>query len=341
MWKILEQETIWAGNVRFSNDSEEYIFGIKGLNDYCFRGKIDIGDHKTPYDNYIICFCEDGDLLSQWREYARYGVSIGFDFTGGNSFLIENADKDGKVTGYDFIETSPQKVIYANKNNILDIIHGYRKQFEEDDGKLATNLYSIAPFIKNDCFKEESESRIVITLTGEDNARIVNYEDKNDYKKPYIRVKYGSRKKSVCDTVVLKCGRELNKMLKDVFKGKIGNDGNDIEVIAAGKGQDENDCIIIGDGDNQEEVMQSVEKGLGIIRKDLIVGFNNGKYNKEYYEKLTDRIKGIKIWARGHWPIRRLVVGPSENKKIIKESIEHYKNNRYWLKYIDVEVSKI
>jgi hypothetical protein len=88
-------------------------------------------------------------------------------------------------------------------------------------------------------------------------------------------------------------------------------------------------------------VMQSVEKGLGIIRKDLIVGFNNGKYNKEYYEKLTDRIKGIKIWARGHWPIRRLVVGPSENKKIIKESIEHYKNNRYWLKYIDVEVSKI
>lgn len=32
---------------------------------------------------FMVCFCEDGDLLSQWRGYAQNGVSIGMDFTGG------------------------------------------------------------------------------------------------------------------------------------------------------------------------------------------------------------------------------------------------------------------
>jgi len=39
---------------------------------------------QAPQDFYVCCFCEEDDLLSQWRSYGANGtgVSLGFESTG-------------------------------------------------------------------------------------------------------------------------------------------------------------------------------------------------------------------------------------------------------------------
>lgn len=49
----------------------------------------------------------------------------------------------------------------------------------------------------------------------------------------------------------------------------------------------------------------------------------------------------IKVWCKGHLPIRKIIVGPGEKQKEIKESLEFYRHTVYWLRYIDIEESKI
>ena len=48
-----------------------------------------------------------------------------------------------------------------------------------------------------------------------------------------------------------------------------------------------------------------------------------------------------KIWCDGHLPIRRIVVGPSQDAELMKNSIKEYLKTKYWTKDIEVEVSKI
>ena len=80
--------------------------------------------------------------------------------------------------------------------------------------------------------------------------------------------------------------------------------------------------ICIGEGNNQEEMQVTIEK---IIESSLVL---------QYKET-------IKIWCKGHLPIRKIIVGPSEKQNEIKESLEYYKRTIYWLKYVDIDVSAI
>lgn len=89
-----------ASDVRYMNDASELVFGAKPiaerLDDASTRRDIEapIRDalrtvaqtmtekppHEWPWQIFAACFCEDGDLLSQWRGYAGGlgGYSIGF-----------------------------------------------------------------------------------------------------------------------------------------------------------------------------------------------------------------------------------------------------------------------
>jgi hypothetical protein len=86
---IVTQFEIWASDCRFLSDGTElsYAYDIfwaevakmKGLpierTGYFFPGTT-----PTEFRVFISCFCEDGDLLSQWRGYgADQGYALGFD----------------------------------------------------------------------------------------------------------------------------------------------------------------------------------------------------------------------------------------------------------------------
>ena len=87
-WKILESDVFLARNIRFSNDSEEYKRGGKIVKEYVQEQMVDGQKCKELEEKmyrgiqmyYMVCFCEDGNLLSQWRGYAKDGVSFGMDF---------------------------------------------------------------------------------------------------------------------------------------------------------------------------------------------------------------------------------------------------------------------
>ena len=64
---------------------------------------------KGGVTNFVICFCEEGDKLSQWRGYANdgNGISIGF-----NKKILSSLNSYHFTYGF-------RKIEYDTKNNIL------------------------------------------------------------------------------------------------------------------------------------------------------------------------------------------------------------------------------
>jgi len=137
---------------------------------------------------FAICFCSQGDLLSQWRAYGKdgKGVSIGFDpfILGANMMPIDEAvslgDKDTGDGSFFLID-----LLYSMKsiNTITErcfhwifdpLLEKIRKEKDMDNfvEKFGDEIWGMAIifasfiqraglFIKNTCFKEEKEWRLM------------------------------------------------------------------------------------------------------------------------------------------------------------------------------------
>ena len=68
-WKIMEGEILLARHIQFSNDSEENRIGKKKMEE-AMKGerKVLALSDALPF---MICFCKEDDLLSQWRICKR------------------------------------------------------------------------------------------------------------------------------------------------------------------------------------------------------------------------------------------------------------------------------
>jgi hypothetical protein len=97
---ILSNRELWFGHVSSLNDPQEYKYGIsiitetindlianedvKGIRSF-LKFTLQIVEKITSdlYDIFLACFCESGNLLSQWRNYANRGggYCLGFKFT--------------------------------------------------------------------------------------------------------------------------------------------------------------------------------------------------------------------------------------------------------------------
>ena len=93
---MIRTQRLWATNIRFMNDPTEvaYAAGLvrrsvqehgarysKPLVKNVARATDELLNlYENEDDKYICCFCEDGDLLSQWRGYGAVGggYSLGF-----------------------------------------------------------------------------------------------------------------------------------------------------------------------------------------------------------------------------------------------------------------------
>jgi hypothetical protein len=101
---IIETNELWATSAYFLNDSAEVIYGYgaldEALKDWIAvnprpeeslalalaldlqRGfGVDLLNKRLIEPIYLVCFCEDDNLLSQWRAYGQSGgYSIALDF---------------------------------------------------------------------------------------------------------------------------------------------------------------------------------------------------------------------------------------------------------------------
>ncbi len=88
---IIKMHELWASDCRFLNDGTEIIYAQKIFFDEV--QKLDLAPYRylsgrcklpgaslSQFRMFLTCFCEEGDLLSQWRGYGMdQGYALGFD----------------------------------------------------------------------------------------------------------------------------------------------------------------------------------------------------------------------------------------------------------------------
>lgn len=369
MWKILSNGIMYARHVRFSNDTEEYALGRELLKKYIESDDASEWTKKYGYLDtgmehlYMICFCAQDDKLSQWRGYAPDGVSIQFDFSNGvfkdeedeerrsgrgasvlnlYEFSLANktksscdeaefAFKDGGEDVYIKYFTMPYKVHYTDYTDNTEEdseLYGKLKVLEEaaSPDKVTPELRRYIPFIKSASFKEEEEYRLIFDLQygkglqdiDMDRLRTekIQYLEREDgIKRPNILVACGNaeRKKEECKSIFVSANIE-DKVVEAIEK-RLQEEDKLIKIFKY-KGKNTKKEIYIGQGSDQNEIFEIVDR----------------------------RVKNepdIKLWCDGYLPIRHITVAPCADREFLKQSIEYYKENIPWLKYVEVETSKI
>jgi hypothetical protein len=143
----------------------------------------------------VACFCEDGDLLSQWRGYSGrgYGYSLGFN----SALMKETTSSAGFILG---------ECIYCPKRqqNIIDESLEYllRPSAPDDEKSVTQELLAVLRFMglfKHEAFRQEQEWRLISTHRVP--AEKVEFRSATSMIIPYIAVDIGSGKNSCIEHV--------------------------------------------------------------------------------------------------------------------------------------------
>lgn len=325
MTYILQKANIYATNLLYMNDSEEYVNGLKELryiiNDIASMG---CGEELIPKEKldyamredvtkYSISFSTAKDLLSQWSTYAgESGVSLKMRFTGGERYRANYKKKREYVTN---LELMPRKVYYCTRsamrngeyNRIKEKIWKAIKSANPDTmiGDLSENVNFIwkdmTPYVKRYEFSAEEEYRLVFDWTELLKPFTIDYRNDENVLKPYLDIE--------CE------------------------DGWPI-------------CeIIVGPGFNQDVVFKSIIHFLN--HRDIkLKELSNEDYCKKYEEYLkVDGVMPFKIqeiWKKGK---RKIINGEKNERyneimKIRQEMLSLWEEREYVEKFSRREFSK-
>lgn len=214
LFEILESDSLWASNVRFSNDEME--------------DKILKTDETSIRDDYMICFCNEKDMLSQWRGYCYDGgASIKFQIQFPRTYSILHADYDSTKKYFSY-ENVPLPVVYVSEYDMEDqdmvqrAIKSIRARISADD---------ILPYLKNGKFYEEKELRLVFSNVRDCFSKCVRFRMlSNGAKVPYLVIKVDDVGK-----VLKNCMMNIDQYTNEKFQDIINNR----EVIWIEEGEDQ------------------------------------------------------------------------------------------------------
>jgi len=219
---ILTSSSLWATDSLFLNDSSELSFGSELLKQSMMEkldehfddpNEKDIAEtivdltfyslEETCQRIYVTSFCEEGDLLSQWRGYAgASGVSIGFNYP----FFKNTIEKLDYPLGP--VEWKLSKVLYGEEARLLaDKIsliavkelkiylqneNSTPKEFGNwQSSRILHSIYDIYQYficsVKHDGFKEEKEWRLIGIERG---IPLVQYRTSATEIVPYIKFQF-------------------------------------------------------------------------------------------------------------------------------------------------------
>lgn len=220
---ILQNANIYATNLRYMNDSEEYANGVSELREIFNekRGQVLIteamlqGVLDNEVTSYSISFSEAGDLLSQWSMYAgESGVSLRMRFTGEEKYSVylDNGEtgSEERKKRWELKEKLQVKKVYYCTKSAMDETE-YRAVADEiwnaaigeaesktADGRNAgqTDIADeypalwkrMAPFVKRVEFKAEAEQRLVFNSAELKQAVRIDYRNSRNVLKPYLDI---------------------------------------------------------------------------------------------------------------------------------------------------------
>jgi len=198
---IVAHRNFWVSEIRYLNDAEELRhFGTWLESEIARRLQQPNGQQKVLTQfrewlrqrlNYgpmlfVGCFTENGSLLSQWRGYCPHGrgVSIGFnpskvlEHTRRYSFGIGRCiyDKQSKL---DLATQVVEAVISASNKNGESTNYHSSQSYHGIFSDIKPQLLQISALIKDFCFHEEAEWRVVSPVF-------------NNYVEPSIKYREGA-----------------------------------------------------------------------------------------------------------------------------------------------------
>ncbi len=234
-FNILDSDSFWATNVRFSNDAmEERLLKI---------------DNIIDRDDYVVCFCTKNDKLSQWRGYCHDGgMAINLDLNFTQEYSVLHADYE--TTGnYIIYENTPLPVLYMNHGFEQETV---KRRLEVVIEKLKYDseirAEDMLPYLKNGHFNEEQEARLVFTNEKSNLSKCIRFRTLNDgVKVPYMVIKYGNMGK-----MKGKCPTDITEFTDDKFK----------EIAKSG------DTVWIEEGYDQESKYFEMAKRLARFKKN-------------------------------------------------------------------------
>jgi hypothetical protein len=174
---IVMKNDLWLTDARFSNDAEELEHGwsliVKAVRAQAQTHSLakEVADvleaeallaPRAPGSEYVCCFCENGDLLSQWRGYAANGGGVAIEIDPQAFGYLAGADNPIGVMRF-------WKVFYegAEKQQrvqeVLDFWAGQHDPPNTLADSAAATLRFFMPTFKNERFKEEAEWRLIFT----------------------------------------------------------------------------------------------------------------------------------------------------------------------------------
>ncbi|MGO9332921.1 MAG: DUF2971 domain-containing protein [Acidimicrobiales bacterium] len=187
---ILTTGQLWATDARYLNDASEleYAFQLLAevvnglttgspppgspvqevLNMIQLAADVQQELWRDDFACFVACFCQNPDVLSQWRGYARGGYAIGFKRADIESTSTEQQFGPYKFQRVDYDEEAKKKELRAQ---VISAVETYQRHGMKDQERLPVfqslvdnyfgRLGFYAPLSKSPGFVEEMEWRIV------------------------------------------------------------------------------------------------------------------------------------------------------------------------------------
>jgi hypothetical protein len=187
---IFTSRTLWMSKFTASNDISEILLAIRHFQSFVARKASELtreegdflreaADQLESFRRTNIClasFCEQHDLLSQWRSYGNDGRGIALGFN--SARLVDLAERNGLRLFRCVYDQDAHERIASDLVDLL--LHSYRAS--PPDGPkaraaLVTQFNSmflvVAPVIKDHRFVEEREWRLVSNPVAFDDPNMI------------------------------------------------------------------------------------------------------------------------------------------------------------------------
>ena len=210
---IVEHNKFWATHINYLNDASELIYArnlVEGalkqreeqtkvpiVREF-FRRVIARFDISQTMDVFVSCFCEEGDLLSQWRGYAQAGegYSIGIDghqfgqIGGGKNFFFGPVEYDREMQ---------EAIVDGILTNVLDglskltrarTVQGASRSIDECCKVFRRAIWYPLVTFKDAMFTAEKEWRLIEIMTREKAGERARFRSSGSKLVPYIELDF-------------------------------------------------------------------------------------------------------------------------------------------------------
>ncbi len=201
---IVRNKVLWASRAEFLNDANEFQYGkrilqrhlkkMMGVRKYRRIAERITGELEISVSPFVACFCQDGDLLSQWRGYSTHGQGIAIALSS-ETFADSDADLNNVLYDREKQEALVKKHLTHFVSTFVKFgldLTSVEVEYEVNGRIGQTEQY--CALLKDPAFSEENEIRLsvqdyeVFDDEGESGEYQVRYRSRNNLVIPFIEI---------------------------------------------------------------------------------------------------------------------------------------------------------